>query len=154
MRQKEEYDGAEPAASSIAAFNLLTFEHLSADAGIRPRLEATLRAFAPRLDRHGRVVPMMAAALSAWHAGISQIVIAGDPEGTDAAALLDVLARRYLPFAIVLPLAPAAATTLSASLPALSAMRPRDGRATAYVCRSFTCREPVTTPEALAEQLS
>jgi uncharacterized protein YyaL (SSP411 family) len=153
MRQKEEYDGAEPAASSIAAFNLLTFEHLSADAAMRSRLEATLRAFGPHLDRHGRVVPMMAAALSAWHAGMTQVVIAGDSRAADCGALLDVLARRYLPFAVVLPLEPGSADALSASLPALSAMRPRDGRATAYVCRAFTCREPVTTPDALAEQL-
>jgi uncharacterized protein YyaL (SSP411 family) len=153
MRQKEEYDGAEPAASSIAAFNLLAFEHLSGDAGIRSRLEATLRAFGPRLDRHGRVVPMMAAALSAWHAGTSQIVIAGN-RSSGADALLDVLARRYLPFAVVLPIDSDRADALAGSLPALAAMRPRDGRATAYVCRSFACREPVTTPDALAEQLS
>ena len=29
----------------------------------------------------------------------------------------------------------------------------RDGRATAYVCRDFTCREPVTDPEALGREL-
>jgi hypothetical protein len=152
MRQKEEYDGAEPAASSIAAFNLLAFEHLSGDAAIRSRLESTLRAFGPRLDRHGRVVPMMAAALSAWHAGLSQIVIAGSE--ADTAPLLDVLARRYLPFSVVLPLDPGVADALAPSLPALAAMRPRDGRATAYVCRAFACREPVTTPDALAAQLT
>jgi uncharacterized protein YyaL (SSP411 family) len=151
MRQKEEYDGAEPAASSIAAFNLLAFEHLSGDAAVRSRLDSALRAFGPRLDHHGRVVPMMAAALSAWHAGLSQIVIAGSEAET--AALLDVLGRRYLPFAVVLPLDPGAADALALSLPALAAMRPRDGRATAYVCRAFACREPVTTPDALAEQL-
>jgi uncharacterized protein YyaL (SSP411 family) len=154
IRQKEEYDGAEPAASSIAALNLLAFEHLSGDAAIRTRLESTLRAFGPRLDRHGRVVPMMAAAFSAWHAGMSQIVIAGDRRGSEAGALLDVLARHYLPFAVVLPLDPRDADTLAASLPALAVMGPRDGRATAFVCRDFACREPVTTPEELAAQLA
>jgi len=28
-----------------------------------------------------------------------------------------------------------------------------DGRATAYVCRAFACQLPVTTPQALAEQI-
>jgi uncharacterized protein YyaL (SSP411 family) len=38
-------------------------------------------------------------------------------------------------------------------LPFAGAMAQRDGRATAYVCRNFTCKEPVTTPDALSRQL-
>jgi uncharacterized protein YyaL (SSP411 family) len=38
---------------------------------------------------------------------------------------------------------------------ALLADRPLlDGRSTAYVCRHFVCRLPVTSAEALAEQFS
>jgi uncharacterized protein YyaL (SSP411 family) len=32
-------------------------------------------------------------------------------------------------------------------------MRMKDGRPTAFVCRDFTCREPVTAVEALTAQL-
>jgi len=38
-------------------------------------------------------------------------------------------------------------------MPFVAPMRMRDGRATAYVCRAFTCREPVTDAAALAAQL-
>jgi uncharacterized protein YyaL (SSP411 family) len=38
-------------------------------------------------------------------------------------------------------------------MPFVGAMSARESRPTAYVCRNFTCREPVTTPEALALHL-
>ena len=35
----------------------------------------------------------------------------------------------------------------------IGAMRQEGAAATAFVCRDFACREPVTSPEALAAQL-
>jgi len=42
---------------------------------------------------------------------------------------------------------------LAGSLPFIASMRPIDGAAAAYVCQRFTCRQPVTTVDALHEQL-
>jgi hypothetical protein len=69
-RVKEDYDGAEPAASSVSVHNLLTLERLgAAPDGARDKVEGTFRLSAPRLTATGRAVPMMLAALSNWHAG-------------------------------------------------------------------------------------
>ena len=43
---------------------------------------------------------------------------------------------------------------LEASVPLLANRPMRGGRATAYVCRRGTCRQPVDSPEALQAQLS
>jgi uncharacterized protein YyaL (SSP411 family) len=63
------------------------------------------------------------------------------------------LAHHYLPFALVIP-APDAGPTehMSRLLPFTSAMTARGG-ATAYVCRDFACRQPVTTAQDLAKEL-
>jgi uncharacterized protein YyaL (SSP411 family) len=69
-RFKEDYDGAEPAASSMSVHNLQTLARLGAaphDAS--DKIERTFRLFAERLTKMGRAVPMMLAALSSWHAG-------------------------------------------------------------------------------------
>jgi uncharacterized protein YyaL (SSP411 family) len=42
---------------------------------------------------------------------------------------------------------------LSHNVPAITGMRPVDGKAAAYVCEDFTCRLPVTDPEQLSELL-
>ncbi len=149
LRQKEEYDGAEPAAGSVSAWNLLGLARLTGNAAFASRLEATLAAGAPALTQQGRSVPMLGAALSAYHAPGTQIVIAGAPDDPATRALLDVVAARYLPFAVVVPVDPARREAVAELLPWVAPLEPRAGRPTAYVCRNFTCRLPVVTPDAL-----
>ena len=89
LRLKEDYDGAEPAASSIAALNALTLAHLTGDAAYRQKAERTLARYGKRAGAAGRVIPMMLCALSAWHSPSMQIVVVGRREsdaGTDARA--------------------------------------------------------------------
>ncbi len=152
MRMKEDYDGAEPTASSISVLNLLVLTHLADHAAWRERLERTLRSFGSRLEQMGRAVPMMAAALSMWTAGVQQIVLAGVKPG-DADSLERAAAARYLPFAITLNLDDARRQALAARMPLVAAMGPIGGAAAAYVCRDFTCRVPVTTAKDLTAAL-
>jgi hypothetical protein len=155
LRMKEDYDGAEPTASSVSVLNLLVLSHLVTDAQWGDRIERTLRLFATRLEQMGRGVPMMAAALSTYTAGVQQIVIAegGIAEGIAGDALDRALAAHYLPFAIQLRVTPDAQRALVDTLPFLSGMLPVAGITAAYVCRDFTCRQPVTTVEALEQEL-
>jgi uncharacterized protein YyaL (SSP411 family) len=50
---KEDYDGAEPTASSVSVLNLLTLSHLVTDTQWDDRIERTLRLFATRLEQMG-----------------------------------------------------------------------------------------------------
>jgi len=126
--------------------NLIALSHLVEDGGRAERIERTFRLFGARLEQIGRAVPMMAAALSAWHAGLEQVVIAGDAGGD---ALERAVLVKYHPFAIVLRVPAAAQPALAAALPWVAAMTGVNGQAAAYVCRQFVCQQPVTSPEAL-----
>ena len=76
------------------------------------------------------------------------------PRGSETAALQHELSRHFLPFSVVIPLVPGPPQEgIAATLPLLASMRERNGEPTAFVCRDFTCREPVNSPTALAEQL-
>jgi uncharacterized protein YyaL (SSP411 family) len=92
--------------------------------------------------------------LSAWHAEHAQVVIVGRPADPQTLTLRAELAQHYRPFAIVIPVAPGGTqAALAERLPFVGAMTMRAERPTAYVCRNFSCREPVTAPEALAAQM-
>jgi len=140
---KEDYDGAEPTASSIAVMNVLVLSHLLEDGQWAERIERTLRLFGARLDQIGRAVPMMAAALSAYTAGMQQIMIVGDA-GRDV--LERAVAAKYRPFAIALSLTTDEQVALARLASWSVSMRPIDGRAAAYVCRHFSCERPVVRP--------
>jgi uncharacterized protein YyaL (SSP411 family) len=153
LRLKEDYDGAEPAASSVSVMNLLVLSHLTSGS-FADEIETTLGVFAPRLSQSGRVAPMMLAALSAYHAGTPQLVIIGDPSAADTRALHDAARRRYLPTAVIVPLNAAERSRMSGLLPWTASMKPIDGRAAAYLCRDFTCESPTADPVELDRILS
>ena len=167
LRLKEEYDGAEPAATSVAVLNLLMLSHLTGDAAMADQVERTLGMFGGSASMRGRAVPMMLAALSTYHAGVAQVVIAGEsdlrrgsghPERqsrgvADTRALTDVARRHYLPAAVLVRVSEAHRQELSRLLPWTRDLVMRDGRATAYVCRDFACRTPTTLADEFDAQL-
>ena len=153
LRLKEDYDGAEPAPSSVSVLNLLVLSHLTNDQSMVEKVEQTLGAFSERLTQIGRAVPMMLAALSTYHAGVPQIVVAGPREREDTRELLDVVRSQYKPTAVTVPIDPVHRDAMAGVLPWVASMGMRDGKATAYVCREFACQAPTTDPAVLRTQL-
>jgi len=149
LRMKEDYDGAEPTASSVSVMNLLVLSHLIDDPAWEDKIDRTLRLFGARLEQVGRAAPMMAAAVSTRLAGIQQIVLVGP----DRAALREVVGRKYLPFAVTIDLQEEHRKDLAARMPFLAEMKPPNGVAAAYVCRQFSCQAPVGDPAALEGML-
>jgi uncharacterized protein YyaL (SSP411 family) len=154
LRVKEDVDGAEPSAGAVSVLNQIAWAHLTGSADAAQKAERALRRLGPELGRMARAMPMMARALAAWHTGLVQVVIAGDPAREATRRLLAVVAEHYLPFALVIPVPPGERQArLARILPWVAAFTARADEATAYVCRGFVCDRPVTTPEDLRARL-
>jgi len=155
LRLKEDYDGAEPAASSVSVMNLLVLSHLGAgDAdSYASKIDVTLGNFAGRAAQAGRTVPMMLAALSSYHAGSQQVVIVGHRDAPDTEALHDVIRSRYQPTLLTMNIEPDAREAIARRLAWVGALTARDGRATAYLCRELACQAPTSDPAELALQI-
>jgi uncharacterized protein YyaL (SSP411 family) len=150
LRMKEEWDGAEPSASSVGAWNLVTLAHLTGDGAWHDRAREVFAAYGQRLASQGRSMPMMASALSMSLAPPSQVVVVGDPASADARALWVAANRAYRPFATVVPLEPGRRQErVARTMPWLASMSLREGRAAGYVCRDFVCEAPTTRAEEL-----
>jgi uncharacterized protein YyaL (SSP411 family) len=150
LRAREEYDGAEPSATSVSVMNLLTLSHLTGEGRYRELAERGIVSMGTRLTSQGRAVPLMASALAVALTPPGQIVVVGPRGREDTEALWQAAQRRYRPFTIMLPVEPGPAQeALADMLPWIAEMRMIDGRATAYICQDFVCASPTTDPERL-----
>jgi hypothetical protein len=155
LRMKEDYDGAEPSATSVSVFNLLTMVHLTGDPTFANRIEHVFRGVTPKLPQLARAIPMMLSALSMYHAGMGQTAIVGPAGRDDTRQLFEALRGSFQPFSVIVGVRPGSGQTrLARLLPWVASLTMRDGKATAYVCREFVCKEPVTSPDALIGQLT
>ncbi len=165
LRMKDDNDSAEPAASSIAALNLLRLAQFRDDKKLDERARKTISAFAPTLSHFASAMPQILVALEYSLAKPRQIVIAGkiDPlkDGFAVAnnnatkTLLAELHRHFLPNKILMLADGADGQKFFAEKnEAIGAMTPIDGKPAAYVCENFTCKAPVTNPKALRDLLS
>jgi uncharacterized protein YyaL (SSP411 family) len=151
VRMKEEYDGAEPSASGVGAWNLLQLAHLTGDNAYEARAHEVFAAFGGRLTSQGRALPFMASALSAAFATSEQIVVVGPLHLESTEALWRAANRPYRPFATMVRVEPDRRQhEIAVHMPWVREMSMRDGQAAAYVCRNFACEAPTTDPEALS----
>jgi uncharacterized protein YyaL (SSP411 family) len=155
FRTRDDYDGAEPAASSVAAMNLLRLWQATDRKEWREKADRTFQVFAERLEAAPHALPQLAVALDFSLSKPKQVVIAGEPGAPDTREMLHVVSRRFLP-GKVLFLADGAAgqKQLAKWLPFFTSVSRKDGRATAYVCENYVCKLPTTDVRIFEKQLT
>jgi uncharacterized protein len=152
VRSKDFFDNATPSGNSVAAEVLLRIGLLTDNADYQRRAATILRLTAAALGRYPSGFGRMLCALD-FHLGKpKEIAIVGSPDSNDTRLLQKELWQTYLPNKVVALAAPGdgAASRMS---PLLRGRPQLQGQATAYVCESFTCKQPVNTPSELASQL-
>ncbi|HEX2477853.1 MAG TPA: thioredoxin domain-containing protein [Geminicoccaceae bacterium] len=149
VRPKNAQDGPTPAANGTLVGVLARLHALTGKEQYRTRAEQVLAAFSGEARRNPAV---HAALLSAYGllADPLQVVVIGDPDDRDLAALRLAALGAPWPDPIVLTVSPGA--ELAADHPAAGKSQ-IDARATAYVCPGRTCLPPVTAAGELAEIL-
>ena len=152
LRMKDDNDSAEPAASSVAALNLLRLAQIRNDPQYRQRAEKTISAFGATLSKFPSAMPQMLVALDFSLSEPRQMVIAGRRDAAETKALQFEVYRHFLPNKVLL-LADGAEgqSYLAENNEAIGAMSPLNGKAAAYVCVNFTCQLPATDPQELAQ---
>jgi uncharacterized protein YyaL (SSP411 family) len=149
-RSKTGADGSLPSGNAVAALVHLRLHHLTGDPAHRGRAEEIFRLYHDEAARSPFAYASYLHALEFHLEGPVEVVVVGRRDAPGAAALWSEVSRTYLPHRVLVPTEPGADDVLA---PARG--RPAvDGRATAWVCRHFTCSPPVTEAGQLRELLT
>jgi len=150
LRLKEDYDGAEPAPSSVAAMNLLRLGAMLHDDRLRQRGGQCIEAFRAQWRSTPHALPQMLCALEMALEPPRHAVLAGDPVAADFQLLAAVLHERLGPRRVLLAADGGDGQRwLAEKARWLAEMRRVAGRATAYICEGFSCQAPVSDPDEL-----
>jgi uncharacterized protein YyaL (SSP411 family) len=145
-RPKGMQDNAIASGGAMAAEVLLRLAAFTGEGRYRSAAESALAGVVQYARRYPTAFAQWLNALAFATGDVVEIAIAGDPGSPEARALLSVARAGYRPLSVL-------AAGTSGVVPLLDERPLRDGRATAYVCRNFACRAPVTEPADLAAQL-
>jgi uncharacterized protein len=136
-RPKDLMDNATPGANGLAAVGLLRLAALTDDARYRERGLDVVRLLGDLAVQHPTAFGHALQGVDLAVRGTTEVVVAGDRPD-----LLEVVRSRLLPGAVL---------AWGERYPSPLWEGREDGRA--YVCRSYTCLLPATTPEQLQQQL-
>jgi uncharacterized protein YyaL (SSP411 family) len=148
-RPKDPQDNAVPSGGAMATLLLLRLAALTGEGRYRDAAEKALASVGPYLGRHPTSFAQWLSALDFAHAPVAEVAIVGDPAAVATVALLESLVRPYRPHLVVA----AADDPPTSRIPLLRDRMKIGDRPTAYVCRAFACRLPVTDPAALMREL-
>jgi uncharacterized protein len=151
VRMKESYDGAIPSENSVAAKNLLRLAAMLNNEKQEAQARIILKNASKQIIQNPTSVPQLLVALDFALQQPQQIVIAGKQHASDTRALQEIVNQKFRPHSVVL-LADGkdGQYFLATQTEAYSAMTPRDGKATAYICENFVCELPTNDPKKVA----
>jgi uncharacterized protein YyaL (SSP411 family) len=150
-RPREVLDGATPSGSSMATYVLLRLSAIVGEEELRNIAIQALRGMRELMVRAPAMAGQWLCALDLSLADVQEVAVVGQRHDPRTQAMLDVLYSHFQPHRVVVGMSPEEAGT---GIPLLEGKTALGGEPTAYVCRHFVCREPVTSPQDLARQLS
>ena len=149
-RAKDLIDNAVPAANSVFALELQRLALMTGRTSYEKHALEIMRMLSPSAERTPLGFGHLLGALDFYTSEPLEIVIVGSHEAPATEELLSTLHATYVPNRVVVRAEGAATAPV---LPLLEGRLETNGKSIAYVCRSGTCKLPVSTGPELLEQL-
>jgi uncharacterized protein YyaL (SSP411 family) len=146
IQLKEERDGAEPAAASVATLALLKLGAITEREEFTKAAEGTLRLYSEALEEKPYALPHMLTALDFWLHKPWRAVVAGKANDAQTAKLAGSIHRIYQPNKVVLGNAgPVEKFALT--------LTPDKSGPVVFICSGEVCKRPTADPKEIRSHL-
>ncbi len=151
-RLKDDYDGAEPSANSLAALALLKLGAILGEELFNDYARKTIRAFHYQWSRSPRAMPLMLVAMMRAMRPVQQIVISGGGDATIREAFRQTAFQKRRLHSVLIHLDGDSEWLVSRN-ERLAVFQSGDTKPVVFVCENYVCKLPASDVEMLVERL-
>jgi uncharacterized protein YyaL (SSP411 family) len=149
-RPKDPQDNAVPSGNATAALVLLRLAAWTGEAIYRDAADRAIRTVTPFVTRYPTGFAQWLTAIDLAIGDAVEVAVVGAAGDAATNELLEPVATGFRPLQVLA----VSADPDSSAIPLLHGRTAIDARPTAYLCRGFACRLPVTSADALRAQLA
>jgi hypothetical protein len=154
VRSRTLEDGAQPSGVSLMAELCLRLYALTGDTGWHDRAQAAMAALSSAADRFPSAFGALLTVMAVSQAGLVELALLA-PDHSSHSELLQGCRQHFRPELVIgVGRVPSAEPEATAGPPLVRFRQLLRGLPTAYVCRNFSCRLPVTGAAELDRELA
>ena len=153
-RTKNFFDASVPSATSIAVTNLIRLGKLTGNKEYSDRAVAVMNIYAAYFDRAPEQFSYQLCALDMYLSGGTEIALLVDSQQPNSQDALFAIHSKYLPNSVIIvkDVSGPPGPTLDKS-PLLESRQPISGQPTVFVCRDYSCQQPITDLSSIPKAL-
>ncbi len=155
VRQNEIYDGAIPSGNSIAMLNLLRLSHFTENLDLQEKALQITKVFYDQFANMPMFYPQLLTAIYFYLSSPLEIIIVGDSNRIDTKEMVSMLHKNFIPNKILINKNSFDDNEkINKIFPFIKDYKMIDGKATAYVCKNFSCQLPTTDITKMIELIN
>ncbi len=148
-RPKDAYDGAMPSANSVMAMNMVRLARITGDIQLVENYETHIQSFGRQLSSSPLGYIYMLTSFLTYTQPSQEVILVSGTYKDSLSPFMDVLHDIFRPFTTTVVYdekykQDEKYRTIESIIPYISNYRALDGKAQAYICENFACKQPVS----------
>jgi len=143
IRQKDVYDGAIPSGNSYELLNLIKLARLTTNTDLENKASELVKYFSGYISRSPSAFTMFMCGLDFLYSSSSEFVIVSETADNSFISGIDFIRNFFNPNKVLLVKNDSNSLELDNIFPFTADMKLKNNKTTFYVCRNYTCNNPV-----------
>lgn len=143
IRPKKIYDEAYPSGNSISVLNFLRLSRLTGRYDFEDKANQILKAFGRKIQEYPEGCSSSLTAFLYSKSKGEEIVIVSDKNTESAKEMINAINEKFRPFTSIIFYSDEC-KGIEKTIPFISNYKVIEGKPTAYVCKNFSCKAPIT----------